>query len=372
MDLKEIREKSKKILSNFVDEIDLDGEFYASICNCPMMWAPHIAPGEFVAPDSKRLEGILEKSKLDEKTRRILNQRGLILINQNYRQKEADSDLFVTIIHETIHSNRNLLIFDSIRSDDKRNRKNEYSYSSNNEKLDQNTFDYDFSYADASQEVLKGNIDTSRETVNSYKSTSSEELENMEFAEGKRDSQIKKQVKIDEALVEIMARLAYKLYRNKEKGKVTDIWNVIKEMRDNCKEEYYELKELDLEFGEMEQDTIRAKDRVVMCDILLKHHDFELFNWIIDPISYSQDDIHYDFFEQYTKYDSSLVEKISNDELEVVLDDEYLLELSEQREITSSDIREVAISETAIEELADSFQDISKAQKRANIENVRE
>ena len=38
MDLKEIREKSKKILAHFIDEIGLDGEFYASTCNCPMAW----------------------------------------------------------------------------------------------------------------------------------------------------------------------------------------------------------------------------------------------------------------------------------------------------------------------------------------------
>lgn len=97
MDLKEISEKSKKILANFLDEIGLDGEFYVSTCNCPMTWGePKFnGCGEFVAPVSERLEGILQSKKYDEKTKRILNQRGLILINQNYRHKEADPDLLI-------------------------------------------------------------------------------------------------------------------------------------------------------------------------------------------------------------------------------------------------------------------------------------
>lgn len=38
MDLKEIREKAKKMLANFVDEIGLDGEAYVDTCNCPIAW----------------------------------------------------------------------------------------------------------------------------------------------------------------------------------------------------------------------------------------------------------------------------------------------------------------------------------------------
>lgn len=58
MDLKEIRNKSKKMLANFVDEIGLDGEFYASTCNCPMTYGitKLNGCGEFVAPGSERLK----------------------------------------------------------------------------------------------------------------------------------------------------------------------------------------------------------------------------------------------------------------------------------------------------------------------------
>ena len=87
MKLKEISDKSKKMLSNFVNEIGLNGEFYVSVCNCPMAWGrPKFnGCGEFVSPRSERLEGILQNSKYDEKTKKILSRRGLILINQNFK-----------------------------------------------------------------------------------------------------------------------------------------------------------------------------------------------------------------------------------------------------------------------------------------------
>ena len=117
MELKEVKEKSKKMLANFIDEIGLDGDSYTSTCNCPMAWGePKLCGcGEFIAPESERLQEILQSAKYDEKTKRVLNQRGLILINRDYRKQEADINLFVTAIHETIHSNRNLLLFDATR-----------------------------------------------------------------------------------------------------------------------------------------------------------------------------------------------------------------------------------------------------------------
>lgn len=343
MDLKEIRDKSKKALANFVDEIGLDGEVYASVCNSPMAWGKtkFNGCGEFIAPGSGRLEEILQSSKHDEKAKGILNQRGLILINQEYRQKEADADLFVTAIHEIIHSNRNLLLFDVIREN-----KNENAYSFSNDKFEQNTSKYDYSYADASQEVLKGSIDTSKEAIKSYKNTTSEELENMEFAEGKRDSKMEKQQIVDEALVELMAILSYQLYVDKEKGKSTDIWKSIEKIR----------------------NAYEGEDIGAMCKIVLKHQDFELFNWMIDPITYSQGDIHYDFFAQYTKCDQDLLQELYES---AGLDMEDIFGISETKEISIDDIKKVATSQTAIDELANIFQNMMKGQNYEQDENER-
>ena len=341
MDLKEIQNKSKKMLASFVNEIGLDGEFYASTCNCPMKWGkPKFnGVGEFIAPGSERLERILQTSKYNEEEKKMLNQSGLILIYKSYRQKEPEPDLFVKTIHETIHSNRNLLLFDATRDD-----KNENAYSFNNDKFEQNTTKHAFSYADASQEVLKESIDTSKKTIYSYKNTTSEELENMNFEEGKRDFQMEKQQIVDEALVELMAILSYKLYSNKEKGKTTDIWNTI----------------------EQAKDAYEGEDIGAICKIILKHQDFELFHWMIDPISYSQGNIHYDFFGQYTKEDQALLQELYE---AAELNMEYILENSKTNEIDITDMKEVATSQTAIEELANSFQDIREAQNHEQDKN---
>ncbi len=361
MDLKELKENSRKMLATFINSIDLNGEWYSQINTTPLAWGnPRLnACGEFISPGSKRLDRFLQTKRYDDITRRNLIKKGLILINQSYRQQEADPELYVTLIHETLHANRDLLLFDTFREGG-----NESSYSYNNGRFEQNTAELSSKHADASQEILKGNIDTSRKTIDSYVSKTFEEIEDMEFAEHKINDQMEKQRKIDESLVEIMARLSYTLYRDKQEGKESDIWDMIQGIMENSKEEYYELIAEDSSLGYLSEDTILAKDRAVMCDILLKHHDFELFNWMVDPISYSLGDIHYDFFGQYTKDDKKLLEKLYEDEGKIDLDDEYSLDSPDIGKITSSDIKKVATSTTAIKELSSSFEDIKQAQTK--------
>ena len=334
MDLKEIRDQSKKILADFIDEIGWDGEYYVSGCNCPMAYGkPKFdSAGQYISPDSAELEGLLQASKYDEKTKKILSSHGVILINRNYKQEQADPDLYVTVIHEMLHSCRNLLIFDAIRD-----KKSENAFTYNNGKFEQNTPSYGFSYADASQDILKGSIDTSRKTIQSYNEKTSEELDDAEFKEGKRDSQMEKQRIVDEALVELMSALSYKLHNDKEKGKQPDIWLAI----------------------ERAKTTYEGEDIGAICEIILKHHDFELFYYMLDPITYSFGDIHYDFFTEYTKQDSDLLEKLY-DSHSPDIDD--ILGISETNEIGMKDVEKVAKSTTAIQELSHSIQDIKNAQ----------
>lgn len=335
MELKEIREKSKKILANFVEEIGLDGEYYGSLCDAPMTWGNPKSKGlgEFVSPGTERLEGILKSLKCDEKTKKYLNKRGIILINP----KQREVDLLLTAVHEMIHSNRNLLLFDAIRD-----RKNEDAYSYGNSKIDQNTEEYGFSYADASQEILKGNIDTSKKNVEDYADISSEELEEIEFREGKIGSKMQKQYEIDESLVELISLVSNKLYKEKNEGKQTNIWSILEETID-C-------------FSGEESSYGKAS---IIGEIILRHKDFELFNWIIDPISYSYGDIHYDFFEQYTKNDQDLLQEFY---------DIAGLDMDEIIQIMYEDFKEVATSTEAIKELQNISNDIKKAKTNDNIE----
>lgn len=75
------------------------------------------------------------------------------------------------------------------------------------------------------------------------------------------------------------------------------------------------------------------------------------------------------FFGQYTKYDQELLQELYES---AGLDMEEILGIVETNEININDMKEVATSQTAIEELSDSFQDIKNAQNRENIENERE
>ena len=92
-----------------------------------------------------------------------------------------------------------------------------------------------------------------------------------------------------------MAILSYKLYKDQENGNNQDIWNSIEEISNHYV----------------------GTDVGSMCKIILKHQDFELFYWMLDPIEYSLENIHYDFFKDYTKNDQDLVEELYNaDELD--------------------------------------------------------
>ena len=67
-----------------------------------------------------------------------------------------------------------------------------------------------------------------------------------------------------------------------------------------------------------------------MCKIILKHQDFELFYWMLDPIEYSLENIHYDFFKDYTKNDQSLLEELYNTN---ALDIDSILDLNKSNGI---------------------------------------
>ena len=281
-------------------------------------------------PESQILKETLQETKLDDDAKRISFKRGLICINRKYREQEASSDLYVTLIHEMIHANRNLLLFDVFRSnpDPKRGESNEYAYTFRNGKSEQNTRKLSSKHVDASQEILKGNIDTSEPTINAYNSLTDEEIDSIESESGKITDMMDKQYRVDEALVDLMAALSYKLHATKQKGENLDIWTAIEQAR----------------------DTIESDDIVAMCEIILKHHDFELFKWMIDPISYSQGDIHYDFFGDYTKNDKDLLEKLYNDNSLYLINDEA--------------IESIAWLPDSIEEIPDNIPDFIKNMMR--------
>lgn len=105
-----------------------------------------------------------------------------------------------------------------------------------------------------------------------------------------------------------------------------------------------------------------------MCEIILKHHDFELFYWMLDPIAYSKENIHYDFFADYTKNDTDLLEDFYDSAIELYHDFSAFHDTNVSP-IETSDIKQVATSPTAMEQLPNSLKDIKHAQSTLENEN---
>lgn len=285
MELKEINSKAKEMLANFVNEIGLDGEYYIEANgNTPVAFGKVLVDslGEYMTPESRRLENFLKGKKLDSKVEKIIKDRGLILLNDVYKEKQPDADLYITLIHEKLHANRNLLIKDAYRDEDFS------AFVSDGNKIEQNTDDLKVMYADASQDILKGSIDDSKDTISKYANIDDEYVEERIDLDEELPEQIERQKVVDESLVDMIAAISYKLYEAKECGKQTNIWEQLETIKEKSE----------------------GEDIGYMAEIVLKHKDFELFNWMIDPITYSGGDIHYDFFSKYTKNDKELVEKL--------------------------------------------------------------
>ena len=240
-----------------------------------------------------------------------------------------------------LHANRNLLLFDSFQQTTGLS-----PYNFNNQKIEQNTNNYTSRNVDPSQDILKANIDDSQKTINSYRSKTPEEIEDMQFENYPIDDKLDKQKNVDEALVEIMGILSYQLYTIKQKNEKIDIWSTLKNL----------------------QETHHNKDIRLMCEIILKHHDFELFYWMLDPIAYSKENIHYDFFADYTKNDTDLLEDFYDSAIELYHDFSAFHDTNVSP-IETSDIKQVATSPTAMEQLPNSLKDIKHAQSTLENEN---
>lgn len=238
--------------------------------------------GGYLTPRSRKMEHFLKNKKVEERILKIIEERGLIVINRKYKNEEPNFDVFVTMIHEIIHSSRNLMLYDAYRDEENS------AYILNNGKLEQNTSNFDVTYGDASQDIIKGKVESTHKNIGKYESMNKEDVEDIIFENENNDDKILKQTTIDETLVDIIAALSYRIYAEKEKGNTVDAWELITEMKEKSS----------------------GQDIKAMCDIILKHKDFELFNWMLNPIEYSNGDIHYDFFEEYTKNDQELVNEI--------------------------------------------------------------
>ena len=301
MNIDEIDKITSKMLATFINELGLDGDFFISNRTCPMVFIDLAVPGKYISPgDKNSINRLINTLNLNDNAKKVIKRYGIIKINKKYLNKEQmDADFWVNIIHEKIHSYRNLLIYDAYIAN------KQSSFLSNDDHFEQNSNNYKTYEGDASQNILHGSIDTSKKTIDKYKDMSLNELESLEFSDDKLNIKMEKQQAIDEPLVELMA-----IYRCKESNTKFDV--------------YKELEKI-IESVKLDDDII------AMSKIILRHHDTDLFHWMLDPMSYQAYDIHYDFFAKYTKNDKDLLDELYKSSNLGIDDDLYDKEIESLR-----------------------------------------
>lgn len=290
MEIKQINNKTNEMIKKLVDCLGFDGEYYVSVNNSPIVFAKTEVPGKFLTAQSNQLKKFLDKINVDEKTKKYILSEGLIVINKKFKNEPVSSELLVTLIHEKIHSNRMLLLNSQFSEN-----KEISSVFYDDGRFVQNSNSSKPYYADASQDILKGSIDNSKNTINSYLAKSDEEKEDIYYDDPKYDDKMEQQYKIDESLVEIMAIVAYQLYAKK----TNDIMGIIKDIN-----EKYD-----------------GEDVKAITSIILRHNDLELFKWMIDPLSYQIADVNYDYFSHYITNEDMADFNILVESEEIMFDD---------------------------------------------------
>lgn len=272
MELTELKNTADQMIEIFVNNLGLDGKAYVEANKCPMAFGNIGVPGEFLSAESPTLKRMLDNIKVSDDKKEFILSEGLILINNDYKNMPADKDLIITCIHEKFHANRMLLA----HTIDNTNEDIGPMFYDNGRFVANNTNFVD-KYIDPNQEILLGSIDTSNINVDYYQNLNDDEKDDLYYANDNYDEKIVKQYQIDETLVELMAIISYLLSTNK----FDNIMDIIKDLN-----ERYD-----------------GSDIHSMTNIILRHNDLELFKWMIDPLTYQNDDIHYDFFEHYINDD---------------------------------------------------------------------
>ena len=297
MKLIELKDTTNQMIKKLVDELGLDGEEYITLSKCSMVFGDIASPGKFYTAESPDLKKFLEKTNFDQKTKNYIYSEGLIVVNKDYQDMPMDVDLITTCIHEKLHANRMILAEVPYSGDDDID---DYFY--DHGRFVKNSREVKHKYIDPAQEILLDSIDESRDKVDYYNKLSDEEKEDLQYANTKLEDKLISQYKIDETLVELMSIVAYQLSTNKFNG----IMDIIKDIN----EKY-------------DADDIHG-----MTNIILRHGNLDLFKWMLDPLTYQGDDIHYDYFAHYINEDDQEDVTTIIESEEIMFDDDEIDELA--------------------------------------------
>ena len=286
-------------LIDFVNQIGLDGETFVNINDPLIIWSNSIFQGEYLSPTKLEEQGIIDIFGSDK-----VKETGVIYINSDLITATEDNckKVISTLIHEKLHANRNLLFHEATGNKEelnhlkRTNKEDEFTFINKDGKTSQQTFNYQNRDVDPNQDVYKGSIDRSKTAISSQIPVSNETV----------SENLKRNTYIDETLIILITEIASKMRLNRLLNKETDIWKELENISER-------------------KDLIGMdKSLAPLAKIILKHKDLDLFKWTLDPLSYTADDPHYDYFSNYTKNDKDLVDEMfsyenyqnKNDEIE--------------------------------------------------------
>lgn len=284
IDLEKFSKLADSALIDFVNEIGLDGETFININDPQIIWSNSPFYGEYLS--SKKLE---EQGILDTFEDRVKDT-GVIYINSDLMTatEEHCKTVISTLIHEKLHANRNILFHEATGNKEylhhlnRTNKEDELTFITNNGKTNQTTSDYQDRDADPNQDIYKGSIDRSKNALYTKIPESNKSV----------SKNLKRNTYIDETLVILITEIASKMRLNKLLNKETNIWKELEQIS----------KRKDL--------VGKEKSLAPLAKIILKHNNLDLFKWTLDPLSYTADDPHYDYFTHYTKNDKALVDEM--------------------------------------------------------------
>ena len=287
IDLDKFGKLADSALIDFVNQIGLDGETFVNINDPLIIWSNTEYQGEYLSPTKLEELGIIDTFGFES-----IKDTGVIYINSDLiKANEENSKKVISIlIHEKLHANRNILFHEAIGDKEelhhlnKTNKEDEVTFISKDGKVNQHTSNYLDRDVDPNQDVYKGSIDRSKNALSTKVPETNKKV----------SDNLKRNTYIDETIVTLITKIASKISLNKLLSKDTDIWEELKSIS----------KRKDL--------VGTDKSIAPLAKIILKHKNLDLFKWTLDPLTYTADDPHYDYFSHYTKSDKDLVDEMMN------------------------------------------------------------
>lgn len=272
--LASIRQEANKRIIHFINLLGWDGESYISChAKTPMTFNKMSQAGMYYLPKDRGLKYYLSKRKnITEKMYQQILNSGLILINYNYYNDPLSEDSITTAIHEIFHSNRTILTNAQSREDEEIEpifMDGHFTKSNNINKGH---------YADPAQDIFLGSIDDSQIAIEQYDDLTYDQKDDFSQDSTEFNEKLEMQNSIDEALIETMSSIAYNAYNFPQLG----IMEILEKLNQKAKE-----------VGESDIEAIT--------NIILRHNDLALFEWMIEPLYNQLDYTAYDFFSRYLK-----------------------------------------------------------------------